>query len=401
MVTKASIAQLSQPALRKAAEMADKLAGAGAPDGTVTTAEIDQALAVLKASPDRFGDVEALSTLRTFLVHQAAVGVAAALSGGGYSPVGLRTSQLTGGAKAVKDPVVLGSPSAPDAATRLFQVPSAERNIADKQSVLIPLEGKELHLIEVKFQDTRKLKDLEFNYREKGSYEWKTVRGDEWHALLAREKRGEVDIKREGDHHSPWVNNPIRVKVEVLFPDGRVHDIGKKFLDFHVHDAHSAESSGYPETDNISNGYERLPRGKLPEGCMLRMTPLHENRKPWEKDREIAMELSWVKPIYIPDHAEKTRIHKSYAFEKPASDGYAVDPDRKIAALMVRWTDNGGMASGSVSMKSDEGTWRSPSYNVGSGETELIPVGGYARDGRVHIQGGGVQVADIDVLYAE
>jgi hypothetical protein len=403
MIQKASISTIHQPQLRKAAELADQMAGAGSKNGVVTTAEVDKAIKVLKADPDRFADVQALTTLKTFLVHQGGkdTGSSSGLSGGGYSPVNMMASNMTGTAKPIKEAVVLGNPQAPDAASQLFQVPSAQRNIADKQSVLIPLEGKEIHVIELEYQDTRKLKDLEFNYREPGSFDWKTVRGDQFHALEAREKRGEVEIKREGDHNAPWVNNPIRVKVEVLFPDGRVHEIGKKFLDFHVHDAHSAESSGYPETDNISNGYENLPQGKLPDGCMLRLTPNHENRKPWEKDREVAMEVSWVKPTYVPDHAEKKSIVSAHSYSKPKPEGYPVDKNRKIAAVMINWTDNGGSSSGSISMNTKDGPLRSNSYNVGSGETELIPVNAYAKDGKFKIEGHGVEVKNIDVLYAD
>jgi hypothetical protein len=192
------------------------------------------------------------------------------------------------------------------------------------------------------------------------------------------------------------------VKVDVLYPDGTEHNIGKKFLDFHVHDAHSANSSGYPETDNISNGYENLPQGKLPEGAMLRLTPMHENRKPWEADRKTAMELSWVKPVYMPEHGEKVRIQSADSYTKPPSQGYPVDPNRPIAGVMVNWTDNGGMSSGRVGFKTDEGNFKSSSYNVGSGETELIPVDNLiAKDGRINISGSGVEVRNIDVLYAD
>lgn len=403
MIQKTSISTIQHAQMKQAAQLADKLAGAGNKDGKITTAEVDKAIAVLKADPDRFADVQALSTLKTFLVHQGGKdgGSASAMSGGGYSPVSMMASNMTGTAKKVKDPVLLGNPSQPDSASALFQVPHAERNIADKQSVLIPLEGKQLHVIELNYQDTRKLRDLEFNVREKGSFDWKTVRGDQYHALVEREKRGEVEIKRESDHNAPWVNNPIRVKVEVLYPDGRIHEIGKKFLDFHVHDAYSADSSGYAETDNISNGYENLPSGKLPEGCMLRLTPSHENRKPWEKDREVAMEISWVKPTYMPDHVERKQIASGHSYTKPKPGGYDVDPNRKIAAVMINWTDNGGSSSGSISMNTKNGNFRSDSYNVGSGETELIPVNAYAKDGKFKIEGHGVEVKNIEVLYAE
>jgi hypothetical protein len=402
MIQKTSISTLQTAQLQKAAQLADSLKGAGNGDGAISTAEVDKAIQILSKT-DRFDDVKALATLKTFLVHQGGKdgGQAGPASAGGYSPMGMMASNMTGSAKPVKPAVVLGNPSSPDAASRLFQVPSAQRQIADKQSVLIPLEGQQLHVIELEYQDTRKLRDLEFNYRESGSFDWKTVRGDQYHALVEREKRGEVQIKRESDHNAPWVNNPIRVKVEVLFPDGRVHEVGRKFLDFHVHDAWSADSSGYPETDNISNGYENLPHGKLPEGCMLRLTPSHENRKPWEKDREIAMDISWVKPTYMPDHVERKTVASSSSYGPPKAGGYPVDPNRTIAAVLVNWTDHGGTSSGAVSLTTDKGAFRSNSYNVGSGETELIPVNAKAKDGVFKVEGYGVEVRNIEVLYAD
>jgi hypothetical protein len=43
---------------------------------------------------------------------------------------------------------------------------------------------------------------------------------------------------------------------------------------------------------------------------------------------------------------------------------------------------------------------RSASYNVGSGETELIPLDGLmSKDGKLFIEGYGLFVGDIQVLY--
>jgi len=281
-----------------------------------------------------------------------------------------------------------------------FRVPSAMRDVKDGQSVLVPLKaGRKLHMIELKYQDTRKLSDLEFNRTAPGGG-WETFRGDEYHSTVVKEKAGELQVKRESDHNAPWINNPVRVKVEVVDADGEViHSVGKKFLDFHVHDAHSADSSGYPETDNISNSYESLPQGELPDGAMLKLTPMHENRKAWEADREVAMDLSWVKPIYMPEHSARTMV-RTGGFEKPNPAGYDVEAGRPIAAVFVKWTDHGGMASGRVKIATEDGTHRSSRYNVGSGETELIPLDGVvSKDGKLHIEGGGLEVGSIEVLY--
>ncbi|MFZ9886456.1 MAG: hypothetical protein ACO3JL_03045 [Myxococcota bacterium] len=396
--------QIAEPAWRKLATAVDEAGGGG--DGAVSIAELDRAIEKATADVLLGPDVSALRALRTFVLH-CGEGPAAAsppggdLGGGGYSPHALHAAHLSGQPTLPKPPLLLRAPLEEDSCTQLYQVPAGARDVEDRQSVLIPLDDRELHLIELKYQDTRPLRDLEFNYREPGALAWRTARGDEWFELLAKEKRGEVEIKRESDHGGPWINNPIRVKVDVLLPDGRVHEVGRKFLDFHVHDAHSPDSSGYPETDNISNGYERLPRGKLPAGSLLRLTPVHENRKPWEADRTVAAQLSWVKPIYRPDHQEQVCVHSAASWGKPAAGGYPVDPARTIAAVLVTWTDHGGMSSGSLRLPGPQGDWRSPRYNIGSGETELIPVGRRAENGLLHVEGDGMELNRIEVLYAE
>lgn len=282
-----------------------------------------------------------------------------------------------------------------------FDVPAELRSVKDGQSVLIPLEGgRELHMIELRYQDTRPLKDFEFNRRAPGG-QWETFRGDEYRSSEEKEKAGQLEIKREPDHHAMWINNPIRVKVEVVDANGNVlHTIGKKFLDPQLHDAWSPEGPGSAEVDNISNGYEKLPEGKLPPGAQLRLTPVHEHKKPWEAERTIAMDLSWVKPIYMPEHSERALIRQG-EWEKPATQGYHVEAGRPIAAVLVKWTDHGGTSSGSVRITKPDGSiYQSPSYNVGSGETELIPLDGViAKDGKLHIAGWGLEVGNIEVLY--
>jgi len=406
MVRQIGLNQISHPSLRKVAEQVEGTAGVGKKDGVLTTDEVDKAIALAATKPEKFGDVAALKSLKTFLAHMgtdSTTGTARPLGGGGYSPLAALSGHITGSLQTVKDPLILADPRRDDVTTAMFEVSPELRNVEDQQSVLIPLDAKELHLIEVQYQDTRKLSDLEFNYQPKGSFEWKPFRGDKYLEMVEKEKTGELSIRREPDHNTPWINNPIKVKVDVLYPDGQTHSIGTKFLDFHVHDAYSADSSGYSETDNISNGYESLPSGQLPEGCLLRLTPQHNNRKPWEADRTIAMDLAWVKPTYIPNHKERVEVFAGAGFETVKPEGYPVDPNRKIAAVMVTWTDHGGTSSASIAIdKTEKGeAFRSNSYNIGSGETELIPIGAYARDGKVKIDGYGVDVSRMQVLYVE
>jgi len=289
----------------------------------------------------------------------------------------------------------------PTSVHQRFAIPGHLQKIKDGDSVLFPLQPRKLHLIELEYQDTRRLKDLSFNYQEPGDWDTKPFRGDEWFKMLAKEKAGDIEIEREPDHNAPYINNPVMVRVEVLYPDGHVHDIGTKFLDFHVHDAYDVDSSGYAETDNISNGYEDLPPGELPEGCFLKLTPFFSNKMSWENKRKIAAELSWVQPCYVPEHTASKTITDRADFGPVPDKGFKVDK-RPIAAIKVTWTDNGGTASGSVRFKTSNGEFFSDDYNVGSGETELIPCDGAVPvDGRLHIDGYDVDVQRIEVLYRD
>lgn len=290
---------------------------------------------------------------------------------------------------------------APNSAEIVFTVPDEMREVKDGQSVLVPLEGgRELHMIELRYQDTRPLQDFEFNRRLPGG-EWETFRGDEYWAMEQKEKAGEVEIKREPDHNSMWINNPIRVRVDVVNAQGEViHTVGKKFLDPQLHDASSVDGPGSAEVDNISNGYENLPAGKLPDGAQLRLTPVHDHKKAWEANRDLAMELSWVKPIYMPTHSERVSVREG-DWEKPRAEGYPIDAGRPLAAVLVKWTDHGGTSSGSVRLTLPDGTtFATPSSNVGSGETELIPLdGAVSKDGKLFVEGWGIDVGNIEVLY--
>lgn len=400
-MTTLPLSRLPSPALRRAAEQLDKTIGDN--DQAISAAEVNKALAAAAAEPSRKDELQLLSQLKTFLTHFGADGGSspATLSGGGYSPLDARTAHMTGTLTTAREPFHVGEGRQADALSRLYQV--GGKDILERQSILVPLEPGQLHIVELRYQDTRKLRDIEFNYREPGSYDWKTFRGDQWFEMERREKAGEIQIKREPDHNAPWMNNPVRVKIDILYPDGRVHDLGKKLVDFHVHDARSPDGSGSGETDNI---YKMMPSAPLPPGCILRLTPYIENKKPWEANRDVALRFEWVKPIHFPEYKEKVRIQSGGwgNYKLPPSDGYNVDPNRKIAAVMVNWTDEGGYARGSVSVNTERGRLSSDQYNVGSGETELIPVNAYAKDGKLFVHGHGihpVKVGNLDVLYAE
>lgn len=402
-MTTLPLSRLPSPALRRAAESLDKAPATGNDDQAISTAEIDKAIAAAAAEPSRQDELRLLTQLKTYVAHFADDGRTspATLSGGGYSPLDARTSHMTGTVTTAREPFHVGEGREVDTISRLYQVGAKE--ILERQSILVPLDPGQLHIVELRYQDTRKLRDLELNYKEPGSYEWKTFRGDQWFEMLRREKAGEIQIKREPDHNAPWMNNPVRVKIDILYPDGRVHDLGKKLVDFHIHDAYSPDGSGSGETDNI---YKRMPRDPLPPGCILRLTPYIENKKSWESDRDVALRFEWVKPIRFPDYKEKVRVRSGgYGrYELPPSGGYDVDPNRKIAAVMVNWTDEGGFSRGSVSVNGERGRVSSQHYNVGSGETELIPIDAYAKDGKLFVHGHGshpVKVGNIDVLYAE
>lgn len=393
------------PAARQLATKIDNNPNVGNADGNITTEELANA----GLQPDEVLDAhsfEKLGQLQDYVEKfgsevEGPGGASTAPTGPTFSPLSIHFSDDAVPVTEFDDTIELTEFKELSSAERMFRVPHGDRQISDGQSVEIPLEGREIHMIELKYQDTRKLRDLEFNVREPGGT-WKTIRGDQYHDMLAKEKRGEVQIKRERDHNSPWINNPVRVKVEIVYPDGTTHNVGRKFLDFHVHDAHSADSSGYPETDNINRTYENIPHGNLPEGSTLRLTPMFMDKKEWEADRDIAAELSWVKPIYMPEHKERVKVVSGYGFKDIDPKGYEVDPNRPIAGVLVKWTDNGGTSSGSVSFDTENGSHRSSSYNVGSGETELIPLDGkIAKDGKIHINGYGIQVASIEVLYAD
>ncbi len=383
------LSAIATPTLRQLAERIDQAASAGNLDGVISVAEVDQALVEAERAASGFENLDQLRGLRTFVEHFGTTGT---------GPVPPSSPDLF---DTTPSPVHVGEGTRPDSVTRYFQTGWGQRNILEHQPILIPLDPGKVHLFEVRYQDTRKLRDLEFNYREPGSSAWTPFRGDQWFELERREQKGEIQIKREPDHNGPWINNPIRVKVEVLYPDGRIHDLGKKLVDPHVHDAHSVDGPGSGETDNI---YKNLPQEKLPPGCLLRLTPFTENKKDWEQSREVALSFEWARPIRVPDHVERRQVHASYDYASPPSDGYPVDANRKIAAVLVNWTDNGGASQGSISVMGDGGRKQSGSYNVGSGETELIPVDDYARDGRIRVQGHGsspVHVRSVEVLYAE
>jgi hypothetical protein len=393
------VAALGAGTLRDLAHSVDQAAGVGNQNGVLTLNEVELALAAPAAtfSASNRAHLQALRTLLAFAPDEPAAAEPSATPASG--PMAARMANMAGPPPA-PPALVLDNPQRPDVTCALFQVPGAQRKVLDRQPVLIPLDARELHVIELQYQDIRPLKDLEFNGCAAGSSAYKPFRGSEYFERLQGERAGTFKIQREPDHNGPWVNNPVKVNVEVLFPDGRIHHVGNKFLDFNVHDAHSVDGAGYPETDNISNGYEYLPDGPLPAGCLLRLTPHFTAKKPWEAQTNVAMDLRWVKPQYLPEHTDAVSVFSAGGFQDAPAEGFAVDPNRTIAAVLVTWSDNGGTASGSIRLDSTEqGAFTSPSSNVGSGESELIPVDRKALNGRIKLQGYGIQVSDVRVLY--
>jgi hypothetical protein len=282
----------------------------------------------------------------------------------------------------------------------LFQVPQSKQSVKEDQSVFIPLQNKNIHMIEMEYSDDRPLGDLEFSYRKKGLTNWKKFRGKDLGQMMADEKSGNIELKREPDHNSLWINNPVKVKIEIAYPNGSVGHVGDKFLDYHVHDADEWDptSTGYPETDNINPDYEDIPTRAIPEGSFLKVTPYFANRKPWEK-RKKAADIMWVKPIYVPVFKSSRRVYDAVKFNPPKSEGYKVDPSRKIAAVKVTWTDWGKPFEGKVTFDG----FSSDYSNIGSGETELINCDNQkAANGRLFIKGSGkIGIQSVEVLYAD
>lgn len=57
---------------------------------------------------------------------------------------------MQGSAETAKELGVLDEPKGVDRCTHLFEVPHGQRNLEDRQSLVLPLARKELHLIEIK-----------------------------------------------------------------------------------------------------------------------------------------------------------------------------------------------------------------------------------------------------------
>jgi hypothetical protein len=287
--------------------------------------------------------------------------------------------------------------------------------------VYVPLPEGVLHLVELSYQDVRPLADLLFSHgsvRFRASQftlspwhasekvppharvEGTALHGD-WFSALDLEQRGLISIDREPDHNGPWIHNPLRVLVEIVYPNGKTFRVGRKFVDFSVRDAHELDGSGYTEIDNISRGYESLPSDPLPKGCRLRLRLERENRQAWEKV-QAPMRLDWVKPQALPMFASRGVIHDAADFERPLHGGYSVDASRPLVAVLVTWSDQGTAQSGFVRfMGADGEEVRTPNSNIGSGETELILLHGKtAARGKVYLAGGShLRVKRIEVLY--
>lgn len=300
-----NIAAIQETDLRLSAELLDRTV-AGDRDGTITSGEVDRALEVVGSDPRLTTAPEVRANLEKLKAYLERYGRdAGSRPVPAYPPpndlhnaLGIQLEAL---GSTTKTPTLLLQDSDWESQqAQLFEVPYDQRKIRDGQSVLVPLEARALSGIEVEYQDTRKLKDLELNARQPGDYDWVPFRGDRWFQMADEEFIGSTEIKRQRDTDAPVINNPVTVKLEIVYPTGTIFKIAEPAVRFNVDDAFDSNSSGYPTTDNFDGQYGRLPDGPLPPGCMLRLTPSFANKKPWEKLRNIAVDLAWVRPTYLP-----------------------------------------------------------------------------------------------------
>ncbi len=314
--------------------------------------------------------------------------------------LGVHLMRNKGGPKMVNGQMIFSSSDAkwPNGLQPNFRVPSSHNRINRGEEVLIPLEPQAIHYIKLKFQDERKLRELQFTTNNGTKFT-----GEELHAREAKEKSGNVshgDRIKRGANKEPWTLNPMKVKVDIVYPDGKIYNVGNKHVDFSTHDAYGPDSGGYPETDNINHQWDSLPYGELPPGCFLRLRPQHVNPQSWEKDRKDVIRLDWVEPHYEPV-GEKKRVFSGSGWTKPPSEGWKVDKDRPIQAVFVKWSDHGGTDRASV--KLGGANYSSSSKNVGSGEEVMHVFDGRKADsGRIFLQGGyKTEVQYVDVVYGK
>jgi hypothetical protein len=404
MVKRLGIDHIQDAHLRRRAELLDRVAGDG--DGAVDALEVASAIKSAKTHPDLKEHPELTAHLRELrdLVSARGENVPAP-AGPGLSPMGVQLLALLEPELDSDGRMMLNDGVWETSCEHRFDVPKATRTFGDGQELLLPLDGRELHVIEVLMRDARRLSDQAFHYREAGSDDWQLFYGDDYFAMKKRESRGEVEIARDTRLGEPWVDNPMRVEVDIVMPDGSTFHVGDKRIEFHVKAMKNKNQRGYVELDVINDTTERLPDGDLPDGACLRLRVRYEKPQLWRDADEAAAEIHWVKPVYRPRHDEAKLVVDNADFSPIRPDGYAVDPDRPIAAVMVTWSDHISDAEGELTFATADGEFRSGLRWVSSGETELIATEGLrAKDGRLHVGGKKpeeIGIKRIEVLYAD
>lgn len=295
------------------------------------------------------------------------------------------------------------------------------RAVTNGQEIWLPLPAGRMHVVELRYADTRRIGDLLLAARPKGG-------GAPFAPMKAESvwpNRHAYDLKTN-EKNEPWIENPLKVQVDVIYPEGytehgrpkTVHNIGKKFVDPHLKDAWDVNHPGTPETDNVYEGNgQQLPDGELPRGCWLRLTLVRANTQPWETTGA-PMTISYVQPQTLPRHGERRTVYtaartdagaidfegQTYVAPPPGGFRLGLTPGRKVAAILVQWTDQGSPDSGFARWRTADGQTRStPPTWIGSGETKLIPLDDTVpQDGVIDISGSPrIRVARIEVLYSK
>lgn len=290
-------------------------------------------------------------------------------------------------------PFALPRSAPPDTLTELFSAPSGAVRIADQAQVVVPLRaGARLQNIELRFRDFRPRQFIALKYRTLPDGQWEQFCASELRALERDEDLGLIEISREPDHDAPYMDNPVRMRAELLAADGTRRPMTVKLIDPEL----SGPAGGW-ETDNLYSG---LPVEPLAEGASLLLTVLHPSPMPWEPPESRGADFSWVKPVYFPAYSEEVVVFESPTFEPPPAEGYVISTGRKLEAVLVTWDDQKGPYSARVRLTTAEGTFSSSARNIGSGETELIAIGQTSTDGRLLVVGPSqVTVRRVAALY--
>lgn len=294
------------------------------------------------------------------------------------------------------EPDLLKKTGSPNSVTDTFKLYGEDRIMENGGYVEMPLRaGEPLHVIEVKYSDPRKTEDIEFYYREKGSWQWEPVAGRDLQAILDNPA---MEVRKEPDAGKPWIN-ATRVKFEVVDADGDVLWSKKKTVDPNV-ELRSLRGGRYAEKDNVNKTWDALPDWPMPEGATLRVTALADPR-PGETHGGHALELEYVQPVYVPRHSERQTVFSSHGWQDPPAEGFPVDANREISAMVITWTDHAKPYSGSLSLETPDGPYNTPRSNVGSGEDKFfILEGKQVVDGRIKLNAPrGVQIKKVEVLY--